>query len=309
MLEVIITWICFFLIYLGYKYLRKKYKKNIDLSLGVSEINEIKLLIEKKQFDEAERLILKLNADNLTQTLDCIGLTINTSVLLEWKEKSKNIEISNLFLAVHFNHKAWIARSHSFSRFVSKKNEDKFFDYQSKSVEYFEQISEPSVFISEVYSRLIRVEMGYYGYCDEVAYNFEKAINIDETNLWAYIHYCEAIQPKWGGNLELISKLLKSLPDITLIQHTVRLKLLLDSFIISENYFGGSMIHLENIAKDELQKTDKELSNKSISSIHRFMLYNYMKLLADQVDNNELAKKYKALSKNYHTLYPYGVII
>ncbi len=82
--------------------------------------------------------------------------------------------------------------------------------------------------------------------------------------------------------------------------------MLLDSYICSENYFEGD---LDYTAHKILYDIDSKIDNQQINSIHKYMLYNYMKEIASMLNKKKLVSKYKKASNNYPTLYPYGVIL
>lgn len=275
-------------------------------SLGLQEAETIRELIDSKQYSEAERQIKNLSSDNLTQTVDHIALSMEEPVFLEWQSLTKEKDIAALFKGVFYNHEAWKARTHGYAKDVSQKGIEGFFYYQEKATSCLESISEGFQLIGEVYSRMIRVSLGN-GNDDAVESYFNKATAINPEMIWPYIHYSEAIQPKWGGSLEAIDRLMNNLPDRVLTQQIVELKLRLDSFIASENYFSGSMHELKEITKTRLVAIDESIKKNPPKSIHRYILHNYMMSLSGEVNKFTLKKHYKTLMNGYYTLYPFGV--
>ena len=77
--------------YLLWKLYESKFLNQDDYySFGLKEAQTIRNTLIDGEFEEVEQLIRKLNSDNLTQSLDFIGLTMDEEHLLEWLEKSKN---------------------------------------------------------------------------------------------------------------------------------------------------------------------------------------------------------------------------
>lgn len=281
-------------------------KENEYYSFGLISALNTKKLIIKNKYHEAETLIKSLNSDDLTQVLDYIALSSNETVLLNWLNESKNPNIPNLFLGVFYNHQAWRARTHSWAKDVSEERILSFIEYQKKSINNFLSIEKNSPFIEETNSRLVRHYMGE-GSLKKSKEHFKKTIALNNENIWVYIHYCEVIQPKWGGNLKDIKDLLNNLPKRKLIKQIVSLKLALDSYISNENYFGGTMDELDNIANQLLVEIDKQVTESPPRSIHRYIVYNYLFALAEELKNNPLQFKNYQKMNEFFTLYPYGI--
>lgn len=287
--------------------LLKKTKKGKPIySLGLQEAETIRALISAKAFNEAEKLIKKLNSDNLTQTVDHVTLSLSEAIFIEWQEQAKDKAITALFLGVYYSHSAWKARTNAYAKDVSQKGIEGFFFYQEKATACLTSINENFELIGEVYSRLIRISMGNSN-DQAVETYYKKAIAINPDMVWPYIHYAEAIQPKWGGSLEAIDALMNALPDRLLIRQIVELKLRLDSFIISENYFSGTMFELKEITKARLIEIDKSIKETPPKSIHRYILYNYMMALSGELNKFTMKKYYKNLMNDWYTLYPFGI--
>lgn len=308
MIEALIFWaILIFVIYRVRKFFKEN-NLNEDLTYGDKQILNIVNLIEKNDFISTEKNLLDLDEIKFTQAIDCITLKFNEDKFQFWNSKSDKSDLLNLILGVFHLHQAWISRTHVFASKVSDKRKLDFFGHQEISKKYFDEINDNFEFIKEKYSRLIRWSMGENGYSHDIEIYFSKAKN-NSKNLWPYIHYCEVIQPKWGGSNEKIISFLSQLPNDLAVKNTIKLKLILDSFVISENYFESLNSNLLDFAKKELIRVDEEISENEINTINKFLLFNYMKEISKQVKNKSLYKKYLKLSNRYHTLYPYGVIL
>ena len=305
MLEIIVTIFTFgtigFLVWKVFRFI-----KGSDITFGNKAIASIINYLNTKNYTKAENAIQQLNPDDFTATLDAIGLKVATDSLKKWEENTTNPELVQLGLGVHYLHKAWIARSHEYASNVSQKKAENFYDLLAIAEDYFSLISKESPYAMEKYSRMIRLTMSQDGYTSEATTYFDLAAENNKDFFYPYIHLAEVLQPKWGGNQQLITDFINTLPDHFLIKNTVKLKLLLDSYICSENYFEGD---LEYTTHKILYEIDSKIDKEQINSIHKYMLYNYMKELASMLNKKKLVNKYKKASKNYPTLYPYGVIL
>jgi hypothetical protein len=137
---------------------------------------------------------------------------------------------------------------------------------------------------------------------------FHKAIAIDASKTWPYIHYAELIQPKWGGNLQLIEDFRKIVPANTITHDIVELKLINDSFVSEENYFNGTMKDLEIKAQGMISSIHTKYSTEETKSVNRFIVYNYMMAISDRLNKPEYLSLYERKVNGYYTLYPYGII-
>lgn len=147
------------------------------------------------------------------------------------------------------------------------------------------------------------------GYSEAVEEHYRASIKENPEHLWTYIHYSEAIQPKWGGSVEQVQNFISSLPSNYLIRTTLRLKLVYDSYISDENYFNLSddPEAVNKFVADVASAVDTEIDANPPESIQRFVLYGYMYLMTQFIDKT-VQKKYKKLIGNNYSLYPFGIM-
>ncbi len=296
------------LIFAGKKFYDWFNDHSVDYAFGLKEAIDIRKRLKNKQYAEAEALIAKLNADNLTQVVDCVTLSLEEEQLLEWDRRAQNKNISHLFLGVYYNHQAWLARSYGFAKDVSAAQRLGFHEYQEKSREMLMLVEDSSLLGIETDARLIRYFMGN-GELGQSRKYFKKVMKQDSDNLWAHLRYAEVIQPKWGGNLDLIADLRKLVASKRpLIRQVVELKLLSDSFTISQNYSGGTMEELAAEAAQKILEIDKEVSTHPPNSIHKYVVYNYLYAVAGDLGNSRMEHKYLNKMNDYYTLYPFGIM-
>ncbi len=281
--------------------------KKVDYSFGDPTIKKLKSLIDSGAYADAETEIYSLNSDMLTQALDYIALSVNEKKIMKWQNNSTSTEVPTLLLGVHYIHQAWLSRGHSVAEDVSPEGIDGFQFYQDKAFEQLTEISDHSKLSTEAYTRLIRAHMGY-GQVEEAKEFFTKAVAKDPNKLWPYIAYSEVIQPKWNGNIEMIQELMAALPSRRLTQQIVELKLIYDSMQSEENYFEGSMEDLKKRASKLLNTIDNELLKKEETSIQRYVLYSYMFVTANDINQKAMSEKYFKKMNNYYTLYPFGLM-
>jgi len=144
---------------------------------------------------------------------------------------------------------------------------------------------------------------------NETAGEYFKEISKNQPNfIWPFIHYAELIQPKWGSDIKDLEGFYENLPDNFLIQSIVETKLILDSMIMDENYFSKYSTDIKGFAKEKVLAIDAKLNTENTDSIHKYILYNYMILLSDEIGDNTIKSKYKKLKDGNYTLYPHGLV-
>lgn len=307
-MKVLIVIVCIIstIAFLLWKKLKHKFSK-VDYSFGLEEPKKAKKLLNEEKYEELETLVSTLNTDILTVTIDYLALNVNTEIFTKWEAKAANKDLPLLSFGVHYLHKAWIERSHATANNVSDNQAALFFNYQDLSIDKLKNVNEKSGYFFECCSRLIRLNTGL-GLYDDVQEYFEKCISINPSALWPYIHYCEAIEPKWIGENNKIIFFHKNLPNIDIIQQVINLKITLDSFTMEENYFGGNINELKNYAKEIVAKIDNEINSKPLTSPNKYIVYGYMYLIANEIGNSNLQNKYDKLINGYYTLYPFGIM-
>ena len=279
----------------------------INYAFGRKDIEVISLFISNKKYEQAETMLFNFNSDDLTQAIDHIALTLSEKQLKNYCENCNRNALSSLVLGSWYLHNAWKIRGHKVASELSTKQFEAYVENLRLSAPLLQAAISESWLSSEALSRLIRVNMGL-GYSDEIEALYEASIKSDPKHLWTYIHYSEAIQPKWGGSIQQVQNLLDKLPDDYLIHTTVRLKLLYDSFMSQENYFklGDNPDDEEKFVVDVASAVDAELNANPPESIQKFVLFGYMYLMSQFIDKT-VQKKYKKLIGNNYSLYPFGI--
>lgn len=294
----------------GFYFLRKIVKAIkapvTDFSFGRKDIQATSLFIQNKKFTQAETMLSQFDSDDLTQAVDHIAISSTEKQLGTYYEKSNGGPLASLLLGAWHLHKAWKLRGHKKAAELKDKQFKGYVEHIKLAGPYLQKATEEAWLAAEAHSRLIRVDMGL-GHLDSAEAHFKAAVKSDPGHLWAYLHYAECIQPKWGGSVEQVEHLLNTLPEDYLIRNTIRLKLMNDNFDCDTDFFG-----LADPGKDwngflsgTLTALDAEITANPPASIQRYVMYGYMYVLS-LIAENGLSKKYKKLVGTNYTLYPFG---
>lgn len=280
----------------------------MDYSFGLKSAQDALTCIKEKRYADVSKDISGIHPDELTVIVDYLALSLDEKQIQEWADTASEQNLALLVLGVYYNHQAWLVRTHQRADNVSDNEALDFFELNLLSLTSLKKVKETSIFFGETCSRLIRVCMGQNDH-ESVDTYFQKCLETNRDSVWPYLHYCEAIEPKWGGSIEKVKALNSSLPDNRSIRHIITLKVLLDSLQNEENLFGGTLSELHDKAADLLHQIDEDVTVKPITSINRYILFNYMFSVSAEVKNNKLMLKYYKLMKGYFTLHPSGVVV
>lgn len=279
----------------------------VDYSFGDPALQKIKSKLEEEEYTSAEFLIKQLDADDLRQAIDHVSLNGIGKTILDWKEALPDSQLANLFLGVYYIHQASLNRGNLPLDALSTEQEELFFEYSDQAKDLLENIDSDDELEAEAYAQLLRIA-GTTGDFKNADIYFDKCLALNPNHLWAHIEYAENIQPKWGGNLEIIEKFIDGLTNDPLVNQTVYLKVVWDSVLANENLFGGSMQDLKDQAKALLFEIDAELNNHPPSSIQKYVLYNYMTVVSEEFGIKALNQKYNKMMGGNFTLYPFGIM-
>ena len=290
------------------KFLKTLRAPVINYAFGRKDIQVISLFISNKKYEQAEIMLSHFDSDDLTQAIDHVALTLSEKQLNNYYENSNKSAFPSLILGAWYLHNAWKLRGNKLASELNTKQFESYIENLRSSGPLLQAATSESCLASEAHSRLIRVSMGL-GYSEAVEGHYIASIKENSEHLWTYIHYSEAIQPKWGGSVEQVQQLLNSLPDDYLIRTTLRLKLLYDSYMSEENYFklSDNPDEVNKFIVDAITAIDAELNAHPPESIQRFVVYGYMYLMTQFIDKT-VQKKYKKLIGNNYSLYPFGIM-
>ncbi|MGH1339513.1 MAG: hypothetical protein ACRBFS_25575 [Aureispira sp.] len=279
----------------------------VDYSFGDEHIRAVQDQVLRGEYEEMRENCTTKTSDWLTQMVDALALNIPEEYLQNWLAKAKEKELPTLVLGAYYSHKAWVVRGYSYANDIGEEEILSFDDYQDKAIELLTTIQENKTLLVDAAARLIRIYMGKSN-MELVEHYFLQCQELDRNHLWSYIHYSEAVQPKWLGSLEALEKFMIELPNRQLIQQIIALKMMNDSFLANQNYVDKESSDLKQIASRLLQKINQEVDESTPSTVQKYVLYNYIAFLSDEIGNQQLLEKYGKRMKNNYTLYPAGIV-
>lgn len=308
MANIIITLILGLILYGLYRFFFVHKGPKVDYAFGRNDFKNLVKWYKAGSYSQVEQAVKLLNSDDLTQLCDCLALSLSEKQLLNYHTGAGDKSFSSLILGVYHSHMAWKSRGRDYGSSVSEKQANSFFEHLHLSVSYLTPLTGHQVFSAEANARLIRVCMGL-NELESAAEFYHNCIKTNPNHLWAYIHYAELIQPKWGEHSADILSFFKSLPDNSLIQTAVKLKLYYDGLIAGMNYLDLDMD--PEVFNDEILAYIRELDASNtlfkVASIHRYVLYGYMFSLASNFAEKQMSLKYWKLLENRMSLYPFGL--
>ena len=296
--------ILMFLGFVAYFFYKKSPTFNgshVDYSFGDIDLQKIKSKIEEGEYTSAEFLIKQLESDDLHQAIDHVTLNGSEEMLLKWKEEDPDSPVVDLCLGVYYMHQGSVSRSNLSIQDITTGPIKSNAEYLHKANDILEKIEiNDETIQAEIYARLIRVA-GLTENIEGVNLYFNKCLEIDAKHLWAHIEYAEQIQPKLGGDIKTVETFIDDLTEEPLVNQVIYLKMVWDSVLTNENLFGGSMDDLKKQAKALLYEIDAELNNQPPTSIQRFVVYNYMTVVAEEYGIKALNQKYNKLMNGNFT--------
>lgn len=288
-------------------YFKRRPALQIDYSFGNPKFISIQKAITASRFTEAESLIRAENVTMRTLAIDHLALTCTSEEIQAWVSEEGGIGFDGLTLAAHYGFSNWsFELNHSFAQ-ASKTAQRAFTLNRENATQHLDLIENYRLYFFEKQLRLIRLKT-VNGEIDAAWNHFIAASNQEPDAFFPYLYVAESIQPKWGGDLNRVQRLLSLLPEIPEVRMSVMLKLIHDSFIHNENLFGGSMEELITFATEQLKHIDQELEKSAPENEIKFFLYNYMVVNSERLGNKVMKNKYVLASKGYTTLFPYGPV-
>lgn len=281
----------------------------VDFSFGRNDFKNLIKWVKSGNHTQVDQTINAFNSDDLTQALDCLALGLTEKGIKKYQDIAVNKALSSLILGVFYGHEAWKIRGRGQGITISEDTANQFMEMLNLSATSLEDLAQHSKYGAEVNARMIRVSMGLGDGLEVADSYFRKAIQLDKNHLWAYIHFSEVVQPKWYGTKEQVVDFYKNLPDNKLIQTIVRLKLSYDSISSDQNLLtlSGSMEDLEKDVRAFISELDASNVLFKETSIHKYIIYGYMFVLASHFNHTPMSEKYWKLLENRLPLYPFGL--
>lgn len=309
MANVIILVILALIIWALYRFFFVHKAPKVDYTFGRNDFKNLVKWVKAGNHAQVELAVKDLNSDDLTQALDSVALGVSVKELDKYHQAAISKDLSSLLLGVFHLHQAWKARGGSYASEVSEKAANIFFNELHIATSFLHLLCDHTLYGAEANARMIRVSMGQGDELEVANTYFNRATQLDKNHLWAYIHYSEVAQPKWFGSKEQVLDFYKNLPDNKLIQTIIRLKLSSDS-ISSDQILLSSSDTMEDLERDvKAYITELDASNILFkeTSIHKYIIYGYMFVLASHFGITSMSEKYWNLLENRLPLYPFGL--
>ena len=289
------------------RFLSKNPTVTLDYSFGNTELKSIQILIEEGEFQRAAEAFGALTYNQQSYAVDLLALTIKTELLQSWVCTEGGTGLDGLVLATHYHHLNWQFDLNSSFAHATRPEQLKYQSNLDKAKEHLELIENSRSFFLEKSIRQIRVKL-LDGKQEEAWNHFVAATNQESDAFWAYVFAADVVQPKWGGDLNNVQTLLDKLPQVTEIRMVVMLKLIEDSFTTNENLFKGGMNDLVAFASEQLNAMHQQVQQTQLDPLHRFVVFNYMKALAERLGDKQLKQTYLTKGRGFRTLLPDGPV-
>lgn len=282
------------------------YHKRVDYSYGSAIAQKIKGYLEAQKYDEAEELLLQLSADDFSHVVDYVCLNGIKGTLGNWKRARPDDALPNLFGGAYSLHMAWVARTGKYGIELSEQEINGFEKYLMATSKYLSSVeSEHSLIAVERDARMIRMYMGMSD-PEKGRAAYERCMAIAPNHVRAHLHWFGLIQPRWFGNAEMIQDYYKELPQGTVLQKIILVRLAFDGLIEQQNLLGEHHGNYQAFAKQTIVRLNKDLISQPVTSLYQYTLFNYIEYIALETNIPLLQQKYRKLVGDYYTLFPYG---
>lgn len=244
-----------------------------DLSFGLIDALNIKLLLQQKQWSQFESVALAFPTDDFTRLLDGLCLTPAYSTLLAAYTKSGNSELRHLVAGTYATFLAWQARSAVYGRELSQQQIEGFAAFLQEAYEHLNRPFTPALLRAEASARLVRVAMGLSE--PELAKEaFAYSLEANPTHLQAHLFYFNVCTPKWFGSEDTLEDFIEQAP-------TTELRELLQAMYLMELYqeiSDSSAIVKQKFRNDNNRRLDylMALGPRPATSLYTIYLDNYL---------------------------------
>lgn len=289
------------------RFLAKNPTSTLDYTFGNTELKSIQLLADEGKFERASKAFLALDYNLQSYAVDHLALTLKTELLQSWVCAEGGSGLDGLVLATHYHHLNWQFDLNSSFTQSSRAEQLKYKSTIEKAKEHLELVENNRAFFLEKSIRQIRIKL-LDGKQEQAWNHFIAATNQEKDAFWAYVFAADVVQPTWGGDLDKVQTLLDLLPQVTEIRMVVMLKLIEDSFNTNENLFKGGMDDLVAFANEQLKAMDQHLKQTDLHPLHQFVVFNYMRNVAERLGDKQLKQVYLTKGMGFKTLVPDGPI-
>ncbi|CAL2082586.1 hypothetical protein [Tenacibaculum sp. 190524A02b] len=263
----------------------------IDYTFGFKKIKKVLTAVENGNYEKADTLLQTLSLDEKTQAIEALSLMVSDSKFEKWRNNGRDSNLFKITNASRLLHEAWEKRGYKFANETDESNFIAFKEAINKIPSKLQQVQghlKPLAL-----NLLIKTYKGI-GDPDTCLKYFNECTLNNPTYIAPHLSYQSVILPKWYGDDETVHNFTK--------EHSKKEKLL--------NYLLNSALVHENEDHDEINNflisNHNEVKSLKKDNPYIYILYNYMYLLASEVENKKLFKFYDKKLNNYlsTSLYP-----
>ena len=230
------------------------------------------------------------SADQKNQAKDALSFMLSKKVFDTWEKSDRNSPLLQLIKGSRLMVNAWEARGYGYADTVGQQSADSFYNLLTRAKSTLLQVQGPLK--AEANNLLIRVNKGLSD--PELSRQaFDSCITLEKEHAMAYLNYLDLILPKWHGSEEEASAFVEAHKGKSFLIGM----LLKTKWLFEQTSYGDTDVSQE--IEDFFSRHEQEIAQFKSKSPHRFVLYNYMMLLAEEVGNKKLSKRYTKKLKEY----------
>jgi hypothetical protein len=275
-----------------------------DLSFGLIDTLNVKILLQQKQWAQFESVALALPTDDFTRLLDGLCLTPAYATLLTTYRKSGDSELRHLVAGTHATFLAWQARSAVYGRELTQQQIEGFTAFLQEAYGHLNRPFTPALLRAEAAARLVRVAMGLSE--PELAKeSFAYSLETNPAHLQAHLFYFNVCTPKWFGSEDALEDFVDQAP-------TTELRELLQAMYLVELYqeiSDSSAIMKQKFRNENKRRLDyiTALRPRPATSLYAIYLSNYLAglhhALGQVSQRNEFLHELGTATTNYPWMY------
>ncbi|WP_299883197.1 hypothetical protein [uncultured Lacinutrix sp.] len=296
LIAVIIASLLFLLLLISFipnKILSKWFNQytGIDYSFGNKTIKKIVKNVEYGKYNTALEQIKALTADQKTQAIDALALMLKEKQMQKWKKAEGNSAFFKLVDGSRQIYDAWEKRGYAYATETDEDSALGFLELLEKGKRTLSQVQ--GFLKVDANNLLISVNKGLSE--KEVCKRaFQDCISAEPKHTMAHLNYLDVILPKWLGSEEEV--------DAFIIEHSKKstfLECILKAKWLHEKVNYNEEENYTNEIESYLNTFEPQIHQLKTDSPNKYILYNYLYFLADEVGNKKLSKRYEKKLKEY----------
>jgi len=264
----------------------------IDYSFGNKSIKKIVKLVIQKKYDTALDKLSLLSTDEQTQAIDALSLMLNDKHIDQWNTVDGRSPLFQVVKGNRLLYDAWEARGYAYAEDTSMESALGFHELLKQANNTLNQVQGPLKV--EANNLLIRANKGLSE--KAVSKNaFLYCISAKPDHTMAYLGYLDVILPKWLGDEDEVNTFIKEYENKSLfLESILKAKWLIEQV----NYNEENNDYTEQIMT-YFNTYEPQINALKTNSPHKYVLYNYLYFLADEINNKKLSKRYEKKVKDY----------